>query len=161
MDRECACAVCDQVAKPTEGELAIDHEAQPLRSFCMNAARSTAISTHAPQPRDSAAVQQWPGPCASTPCFASAPAIHRCQADQPRDSWRLIKWRSARDILIALAACCARVQSRQPPLRMPSRELAVDHEAQALAQLLHERRTLDRHLHPRAPATPESLRFSK
>ena len=78
------------VEKPTAIER-FTMKLMPLRSFCMKSARSTAISTQAPQPRESCRLSKWLR-LRRIDARLRAMASHTlCQPVQPRDSSRLAK----------------------------------------------------------------------
>ena len=119
-----------QLAKPT-ASLRLTMKLRPLRSFCMNARRSAAISLQAPQPRDSSRLSMWLMLRRIDSIFRFFSAHSSDQHTQP-----------AREVAVEEDALP--LPSDRPAAKDAQRQLegklAVHHEAQALAQLLHEGR---------------------
>ena len=82
--------LCEFATSEADGELAVHHETHALRSFCMKMARSIAISTSAPHPRDRPRCNMWLDTLHRRALRATA-AQMACHAFQPRDSSRFTK----------------------------------------------------------------------
>ena len=121
---------------------------RPLRSFCMNAARSTAISTHAPQPRESSRLRKCPGHAHRSACDFLA--SHVVDPAHP----------PARQLAVHQVPSAFAIGSSGRP-RAFIRQLAKPTASLRLIMKLRPLRSFcmnvafDRHLDPRAPAARE------
>jgi hypothetical protein len=78
----------------------------PLRSLCKNAARDTAISTHAPNPRDSSRLSTWLRLRRIDSIFAFAAHHCACRHTQPRARLRSSKASSSLRLAQELRTLC-------------------------------------------------------
>ena len=83
-----------------------------LRSFWRNSARSTAISSHAPKPRDRPRLSMCPRLLRIDSRFAFSSSIIDCQERKPFDSPRFIMWK--KPLLMTVEPCKERVQLSKP-----------------------------------------------